>query len=68
MKMPLSIMLLVPLLWLTLPIHLLATAQIALDSGGPLLLRIILTPMMLLAAALLFWLAIELTPLLVEKI
>ena len=61
MTPPQSAILLVLMLWLILPIVLLAVVQIALDSSGPLLLRIILAPMLLLTAALIFALALFLT-------
>ena len=61
MTPPLSAILLVMMLWLILPIVLLAAAQIALDSGGPILLRSILAPMTLLTAVIIFALALFLT-------
>ena len=61
MSPPLSAYLLVMMLWLILPIALLAAVQIALDSHGPILLRLILAPMTLLATAIVFVLALFLT-------
>ena len=61
MHQPLSIYLLVMMLWLILPIALLAAVRIALDDLGPIWLRLILAPMTLLASALIFAIALFLT-------
>ena len=58
----LNIVMLMLSLWLLPPILLLGGACIALDRNAPLLPRIVLSPTLMTAGLLLFWLAVWLTP------
>ncbi len=68
MPMPLSVVLLTLLLWLTLPTVLLAVAHIALDSHVPLFLRIQLISTCFLVTWIIFEWLLNLTPPAIDRV